>query len=175
LSLLSIGAYPVDRRGFDGRKIARAAGEKPGTLWSDEAGLSAVQSASATGAFTVVLVHGGLEWSAEPTRAQRDLYRSIVRKGARLVIGSHPHVLQGLESYGNGLIAFSMGNFLFPGMEGMAGGTDSAILRIGIFRGDIRYVQVFPVRLEGRRVRQDPAGPARAEILQAAKAFVEKQ
>ena len=34
-------------------------------------------------------------------------------RGVDLVVGHHPHVLQGIERHGRGAIAYSMGNFLF--------------------------------------------------------------
>ena len=121
----------------------------------------------------MVLVHGGVEWSAFPSGEQKMLYRRIVRNGADLVVGSHPHVLQGMEVYGNGLIAYSLGNFLFPGMEGTPGGTDSVILRVGVWRGKTRYVQAFGVRLSGLRVRQDQTRSIRLRFLESTRALNE--
>ena len=151
--ILSFGAYPVDRTGFDGRKTAKAGPEKPGTLWLDADGLSAARAAFVPSAFSIALVHGGQEWQSQPTAEQQGLYRQLVDAGADLVIGSHPHVLQGMEARGGGLIAYSLGNFLFPGMDGTPGGQDSVILRVGISGGVIRIVQEVPVRLEGGTVR----------------------
>jgi hypothetical protein len=39
-------------------------------------------------------------------------------------------------------------------MEGTKGGEDSAILRVGVYRGAIRYVQAYPVRLSGTTVHR---------------------
>ena len=119
--LLSFGAYPVDRTGFDGRATARAGDNRPGTLWLDEDGLAAAARAFSPNAFNIAVVHGGEEWSTTPTAAQRKGYRDLVSAGADLVIGSHPHVLQGLEAVNGSLIAYSLGNFLFPGMDGTPG------------------------------------------------------
>jgi len=38
----------------------------------------------------------------------------MIDKGATVVIGHHPHVLQGIERYQNGIILYSLGNFFFP-------------------------------------------------------------
>ena len=40
---------------------------------------------------------------------------AAIDAGANLVIGHHPHVPQGLEAYGYGLIFYSLGNFVFGG------------------------------------------------------------
>ena len=156
VNVLSFAAYPVDRRGFDGRKTARARHDSPGSLWLDESGLAAAARAFSRGSFNIALVHGGEEWSTRPTAEQLRSYRALVHAGADLVIGSHPHVLQPMEGLDGSLIAYSLGNFLFPGMEDTEGGDDSAILKVGIVDGSIRYVQTFPVRLSGTTVRLAP-------------------
>ena len=109
--------------------------EKPGTLWLDEAGLEVAARGFSGGAFNIAMVHGGEEWNARPFPEQKRLYRELIRAGADVVIGSHPHVLQGMEAFHGGLIVYSLGNFLFPGMEGTGGGQDSAILKIGVVDG----------------------------------------
>jgi poly-gamma-glutamate capsule biosynthesis protein CapA/YwtB (metallophosphatase superfamily) len=153
--LLSFGDYPVDRTGFDGRTMARAGENTPGSLWLDEEGLAAAAHGFSRRAFNIALVHGGVEWSSTPSAEQRRRYSELIRAGADLVIGSHPHVLQGMEARDGKLIAYSMGNFLFPGMEGTPGGESSAILQIGILDGRIVSLHVVPVRLHGGTVRLD--------------------
>jgi hypothetical protein len=163
--LLSFAAYPVDRTGFDGRKTARATPDRPGTLWLDEEGLAAAARAFSPGCFNIALVHGGEEWSSLPTAGQRKLYAELVRAGADLVVGSHPHVLQGLQVFQGGLIAYSLGNFVFPGMDGTHGGEDSVILKLGLYQGKIRYVVPLPVRLQGRSVHLAQGDGTRLKLL----------
>ena len=162
--VLSFGAYPVDRMGFDGRRTARATAARPGILWLDDESLAAAARQFGPDTFDVAMVHGGEEWTSAPTPGQQRLYRRLIEAGADLVIGSHPHVLQGMEAMGGGLIAWSLGNFLFPGMDGTKGGEDSAILRLGVYRGAIRYVQSYPVRLKGGTVRRQVTEPAPAGV-----------
>ena len=169
LRVLSFGAYPIDRTGFDGRKVARAGAEKPGTLWLDDAGLEEAARGFSAGAFNIAMVHGGEEWNARPVPEQIRLYRELIHAGADVVIGSHPHVLQGMEAFHGGVIVYSLGNFLFPGMEGTRGGQDSFILKVGVLNGKLRYLQMFPVRLGGTSVRLaphegSPAGDARHDF-----------
>lgn len=52
--------------------------------------------------------------AAAPSPSQRYLAEAAVEAGADLVVGHHPHVLQGLERRGHALVAYSLGNFLFP-------------------------------------------------------------
>ena len=151
--ILSFGAYPVERTGFNGYTVARAGPSRPGILWLDDDGFAAASRAFTAGAVNVAFVHGGQEWSGTPTDEQVRLYRELIRRGATIVLGAHPHVLQRMEACEGGLIAYSLGNFLFPGMDGTPGGEDSEILRLGIFGGKVRYVQAVPVRLNGDTVR----------------------
>jgi poly-gamma-glutamate synthesis protein (capsule biosynthesis protein) len=61
----------------------------------------------------VVYVHWGDEYAEAPDIYHRRAAHALIDAGANLVVGHHPHVLQGIERYGAGLIAYSMGNFLF--------------------------------------------------------------
>jgi hypothetical protein len=62
--------------------------------------------------FIVVNIHGGFEDSRWPTPDTLDRYRSLIDAGANLVIGHHPHVIQGYEEYKSGFIAYGLGNFV---------------------------------------------------------------
>ncbi len=63
--------------------------------------------------FVIVYMHWGIERAEEPNDVQTTLAHRIVDAGADLVIGAHPHVLQGLEYYKDVPIAYSLGNFVF--------------------------------------------------------------
>ena len=72
-----------------------------------------IRAAHAAHDLMVVQIHWGKEYAEEPSRAQIRAGRSMVAAGADFVIGHHPHVLQAIERFGKGIIAYSMGNFLF--------------------------------------------------------------
>ncbi|MCA9615011.1 MAG: CapA family protein [Myxococcales bacterium] len=61
----------------------------------------------------LVVVHWGDEYAEQPNVYQQKTARALIDGGADMVIGHHPHVLQGIERHGDGLIAYSLGNFLF--------------------------------------------------------------
>jgi poly-gamma-glutamate synthesis protein (capsule biosynthesis protein) len=61
----------------------------------------------------VVSLHTGFEYREEANDLQVRLAHAAIDAGADLVLGHHPHVLQGIEEYGAGLIAYSLGNFVF--------------------------------------------------------------
>jgi len=61
----------------------------------------------------VVSLHWGYEYVDFPHPNQQRFARRLIDCGAQLVIGHHPHVVQGIEEYQGGLIAYSLGNFQF--------------------------------------------------------------
>lgn len=61
----------------------------------------------------VVMVHWGIEREEQPQEYQRTLGKRYIDAGADLVVGSHPHVLQGIELYQGKPIVYSLGNFVF--------------------------------------------------------------
>ena len=78
-----------------------------------------------------------------PSISQRRLARAAIDAGAALVIGSHPHVLQEVEEYGGGLIAYSLGNFVFDGFDGPS--NHSAILKVNLTRDGVASWKLLPV------------------------------
>jgi poly-gamma-glutamate capsule biosynthesis protein CapA/YwtB (metallophosphatase superfamily) len=65
----------------------------------------------------IVLVHfhWGEERSYIPNKTQKSLGRFAIDSGADLVVGHHPHVIQGIEEYKGKFIVYSLGNFMFGG------------------------------------------------------------
>lgn len=59
--------------------------------------------------------HWGIEYSHIATDAQRKTAHLAIDSGADIVIGSHPHCLQGMEIYKDKYIVYSLGNFVFGG------------------------------------------------------------
>lgn len=76
--------------------------------------------------FMVVSLHWGNEYEKEPEPWQVEQAHELADAGADLVIGHHPHVVQSFERYGDSLIFYSLGNFVFDQrfseetMEGLA-------------------------------------------------------
>ena len=61
----------------------------------------------------IAFLHWGYEEKLVPHNWQVKAGRAMIDAGADAVIGHHPHVLQPMEQYGRGFIAYSLGNFLF--------------------------------------------------------------
>lgn len=63
----------------------------------------------------IVSFHWGDEKATAPDDTQKSLAHTAVECGADLVVGHHPHVLQGIEQYNGKYIVYSLGNFCFGG------------------------------------------------------------
>lgn len=90
-------------------------------------------AARAGGADLVVaFVHWGEEWHLQPSADQRAAAHDIIDAGFDLVVGAHPHVLQGIEIYRDHLIAYSLGDFIsdFAPLAARTGG----ILQVEVVR-----------------------------------------
>lgn len=63
----------------------------------------------------ILMFHWGIERDYYPSAYQTELAHYSIDQGADLVLGSHPHVLQGIEEYKGKQIVYSLGNFCFGG------------------------------------------------------------
>lgn len=77
-----------------------------------------IQEAKTLYDYVIVFVHWGVERSETPEEYQRDLAKGYIDAGADLIIGCHPHVLQGFEFYQGVPIVYSLGNYLFGNKTG---------------------------------------------------------
>lgn len=90
-------------------------GDNPGMLAAYDPAilLEEIKALNETNDHVIVFVHWGIERAEHPEEYQRNLGRQFIDAGADIVIGSHPHVLQGVEYYNNKPIVYSLGNFVF--------------------------------------------------------------
>ena len=79
-----------------------------------------IMKASQDGYKVIVVFHDGKEFVPFPAERIRNYCRAFVDAGASAVIGHHPHIIRGVEIYKDALIAYSLGNFLFPQRDGAA-------------------------------------------------------
>lgn len=78
-----------------------------------EKNLVQIMNLTKNGYAVVIYFHGGNEYSPIPNPFIKRLFRSFIDAGAKAVIGNHTHCPQGYESYNQGLIFYSLGNFVF--------------------------------------------------------------
>lgn len=88
---------------------------KPGvaSVYDSAEALKAIAAAKKQADLVVVVVHWGKERMEQYDKTQQALGHSFIDAGADLVMGGHPHVLQGIEPYKGKWIAYSTGNFIF--------------------------------------------------------------
>ncbi len=88
---------------------------KPGMLTTYDSSVlvEQIKKESEVSDFIVVYAHWGEELEKYPTEYQKSLAKNYIDAGADLVIGSHPHILQGIEYYKGKPIVYSLGNFMF--------------------------------------------------------------
>lgn len=114
-----------------------AEADKPGTAFAHETQVRA-DIAAARRQADIVLV--SFHWGQEGKTALRDyqtlLGHAAIDAGAAAVIGHHPHILQGVERYRDGVILYSLGNFTF-----------------GSYSKDARVSAVAELEFDGSRVR----------------------
>lgn len=78
--------------------------------------VSNINTAKSEGAqIIVVFTHWGTERETIPNSVQMELGHAAIDAGATIVVGSHPHVIQGIEEYRDHQIVYSLGNFCFGG------------------------------------------------------------
>lgn len=108
-----------------------------------------------------ISLHWGYGNQIYPSPEQVKLARQIVEAGANVIIGHHPHVVQGWERYKHGVIFYSLGNFFFPNYYNKSGSlskwskenNDFIIARCEIEKGGVGKVEVLPsYRGEGQKV-----------------------
>ncbi len=125
-------------------------GHGGGAQYSRETVEEAVAAARAAGAdLVVVQIHGGFQFAEVSSEFFGTATRAAVDAGADLVIGHHPHVLQGFEIYDETLIAYSLGNFVFD--QDFLSTHTSVVLRT-VFEGtELLEATLYPVIIDGYR------------------------
>ncbi|GAB4546779.1 MAG: CapA family protein [Anaerolineae bacterium] len=169
-----IGVVNVPKSGtitFD-TAITAATVDQPGVAWitEDADGLhkltQSVMQAKQKADVVIVLLHSGWEFIHTPSDLQKRLSRAAIDAGAAAVIGSHPHVLQGVENYNGGVIAYSLGNFAFDMEVNL-----TALLELKLDSRGIHELHWHPMTID-RTGRPQIAYPAaKARILRQLEQF----
>ena len=114
----------------------------------------AIQKAKDADAELIILsIHWGIEKETKPNDEQIEAAHRAIDCGADIVIGTHPHVLQGYEKYKGKYILYSLGNFCFGGNNNPAD-KDTAIFRqtFTIENGEVLdndEIEIIPCRISG--------------------------
>ncbi len=101
-----------------------------------------------------VCFHWGKELAKLPLPYQREFARLSIDSGADLVIGHHPHVLQGIELYKGRPIVYSLGNFVFGSKSESC--RESAILKVFFTKAGFQRGELVPISVYHREVHFQP-------------------
>ncbi len=122
-----------------------------------------VKNASTKVDILIVSVHWGTEYS-KTTERQREFAHRAIDNGAKIVAGHHPHVIQSVEVYKGGLIAYSLGNFIFDqafSKETMRGLTLEVTLDT-----DERYIKRYDTYITEQDQYFIPSAPFKEKVLE---------
>lgn len=98
-----------------------------------------IKEAKRSNDLVVVMLHFGIEKSNAKNDNQTMFAHACIDAGADIIIGSHPHVLQGIEYYNNGLIFYSLGNFLFSNYQ-----SDTMMVTITLKQDNTYTAKILP-------------------------------
>jgi len=141
-----------------------ATANRPGTAPGEARYITAdVKEARRLANIVVVSFHWSSELLKERKSYQADLAKVAINAGAHLVVGHHPHVIQGVEVYKHGLIAYSLGNFIFASYSKRV--QDGLILQVRLTPTGIKSASFYPININNHQVhfRPKPYTGAEAE------------
>ncbi|MET0998324.1 MAG: CapA family protein [Marmoricola sp.] len=95
----------------------------------------------------VVLPHWGTQYTHVPEPIQRRVGRELVGAGADLVVGGHPHWVQGVDSVAGVPVLHSLGNFVFD-MDFMDQTMEGVVLEATFWGAELRAVRLRPYRMD---------------------------
>ncbi len=106
----------------------------------------------------IISYHWGIEREYLQNAGQENIARYAIDEGADLVLGHHPHVLQGVENYNGKYIVYSLGNFVFGGNRNPSD-KDTMIFQITFHYEDGELtdtsIHIIPCSLSSQQDRND--------------------
>lgn len=169
---------------IDGRKIAflaysitlpdnfYAEKNKAGTAFAHEDQVQEdIIAARKQADIVLVSFHWGQEGKTQLREYQTRIGHLAIDSGASVVIGHHPHILQGIERYKDGLILYSMGNFTFGSYSSHS--TRSAVAQLHFHNGRLQQLRMFPINVNNFEVQFQPQ-PLHGKAADAVVATLQK-
>ena len=112
----------------------------------------------------MVLPHWGTQYTTRTVADQRRVGRALVGAGADLVVGGHPHWVQGVELHRGSLIAYSLGNYVFD-MDFSRETQEGAFLELVFWGSELKAAELVPVRIGADFAPRVASGRAGQAIL----------
>jgi poly-gamma-glutamate synthesis protein (capsule biosynthesis protein) len=111
----------------------------------------------------LVAIHWGLPGKTIPMEHQVKIAHRLIEGGAKVVIGTGPHNLQPIERYKDGVIAYSLGNFVFDHTS-RENQKHSMVLSLSFRNSTLYDIRIVPI-LISHDYRPEPIDPIRKPIL----------
>lgn len=109
--------------------------------------VSEIKAAKENCDFLIVSFHWGKEYEFYAGKMQKELAHTVIDSGGDLILGHHPHVLQGVERYKDRLIFYSLGNFIFD--RQIQNDTDkSVIVKLTIKDKKLVCTKIIPIKIK---------------------------
>lgn len=112
----------------------------------------------------VVLPHWGTQYTHRAEPVQTQVAHRLVDAGADLVVGGHPHWVQGLEWYDDTLVAHSLGNFVFD-MDFMAQTRQGVALEAVFWGAELKGFDLVPYAMDDDFAPRPVRGAAADDVL----------
>lgn len=142
-----IAATQIER--LDSPDTKGATPESAGVFrcWNPDELCKVIKETKDSSDYVIVCVHWGTENESEPDWAQIEQAKKIAEAGADLIIGDHPHCLQGITYIGETPVVYSLGNFWFNSKT-----VDTGILCVTLDENGLQKIQFVPALQEDCRV-----------------------
>jgi len=125
-----------------------SAGEKPGVMgWDLSRVEDAIKMLRSKVDFIIVVSHCGIEYIPFPPPYVARAFKQMVRAGADIVIGHHPHVPQGIQFYKNTPIIYSLGNFVFYQPTDLYYRKLGYLVNLGLNKGNLVSLELVPYQI----------------------------
>lgn len=137
---VKIAFFGLNSTAFNGKKVWA---KKEIARLKQQEGVNAV----------VFVIHAGQEYGKHRTNAQENYARYVIDAGADLVIMHHPHVVQGIDTYRDRYICYSLGNFCFGGnktvkaMQAVVARVEMTFSDDGVYQG--QRLTLYPAHISG--------------------------
>lgn len=133
-------AYVAASRAEKNKMTPQATMDSPGILrcYDTELFVETIKEAKINADYVIAYVHWGTEYSYELEEVQLSTGREYLDAGADIIIGAHPHILQGIEYYNGKPIVYSLGNYWFNNKD-----IDTILLNIHFYGDDTEeYIEL---------------------------------
>jgi poly-gamma-glutamate synthesis protein (capsule biosynthesis protein) len=124
------GNPPIVRTSVDAKDERRICGE--------------IRKARKRADHVIVGIHWGVAFINRPQEYQQPLARKMIEAGASLIVGHHPHMRHHVERHKNGVILYSLGDFVFHDRVDMTG-ESGMLATVALDKEKIRAVRLWPI------------------------------